>query len=393
MPPTITINKGYEGFNVSEYEIPSCGVEDVDRAIFNLFDKTIDFEVKVNEQTKHVPVVFAAGERFALARRQQPIRDNNNALVLPLIAIKRTNIGYKTEAEAGGTAISFRQTSDYVIKKRLDSSDRDYQNIINKMGIKNQDNVSSRGHFQLSDVSPGNSNIPGTFASRRNGPGIAFGQGTIMQPFNNDIDNNIFEVITVPYPVFIQVNYNVIFWCQYMQQMNQMFETLLMKTTGTGREFQVTTQGGYKLTAFLQGAFTSGDNFEEFTNDERVIKCSFDIRVPAYILAPRHPGLGTPFRKFQSAPTIDFIINDITQNIYEEPTIPGADERSNSFILSDVELLDDTGKESLSRSQSSLKTAVNSDGKRRYENLIYRDPKSGESISRGRIVKVIERQS
>jgi hypothetical protein len=89
MPIKEILKKGYEGFNVpDDFKIPPCGIEDVDRAVFELFDKRLAFEVKVNEQTTKVPVVFAAGERFALTKRLKPIRDKNNALVLPLIALK-----------------------------------------------------------------------------------------------------------------------------------------------------------------------------------------------------------------------------------------------------------------------------------------------------------------
>lgn len=389
-----SIKKGYEGFNVPNYEIPSCGIEDVDRAVFNLYDKILAFEVTAKEQTTRVPVVFAAGERFALTRRQRPIRDKNNALILPVIAIKRGAIGYKTEAEAGGTPISFRQTTDYVIRKRLAETDRDYQNIINKLSIKNQSNVSSRANFLLNDISPGNSNIPDKFASRRNGTGISFGSGgKLAFPIDDNLNNNIYEIITVPYPIFIQVNYNVVFWCQYMQQMNQMLETMLIKTTGIGREFQMITDKGYKFTAFLQGSFTSNDNFDEYSGDERIVKCSFDIRVPAYILAPKHPGLGTPFRSFQSAPTINFEINQINQDVNEKPIIPGSEAATREFILSDVNLINDDGTTNQSRSESSLQTVVETSGKKKYENLVYRDPKAGESIEYGRIVKKIEQQS
>lgn len=389
-----SIKKGYEGFNVPNYEIPSCGIEDVDRAVFNLYDKILAFEVTAKEQTTRVPVVFAAGERFALTRRQRPIRDKNNALILPVIAIKRGAIGYKTETDAGGTPISFRQTTDYVIRKRLAETDRDYQNIINKLSIKNQSNVSSRANFLLNDISPGNSNIPDKFASRRNGTGISFGSGgKLAFPIDDNLNNNIYEIITIPYPIFIQVNYNVVFWCQYMQQMNQMLETMLIKTTGIGREFQMTTDKGYKFTAFLQGSFTSNDNFEEYSGDERIVKCSFDIRVPAYILAPKHPGLGTPFRSFQSAPTINFEINQINQDVNEKPIIPGSEAAIREFILSDVNLINDDGTTNQSRSESSLQTVVETSGKKKYENLVYRDPKAGESIEYGRIVKKIEQQS
>lgn len=391
MRPKEQLKKGYEGFNVPEnFEFPSCGVEDVDRALFELFDKKLAFEVKVNEQTTKVPVVFAAGERFALTRRQKPIRDKNNALILPIIAIKRSSIGYKTEADAGGTAISFRQNTDYVIRKRLDPSDRAYQNVVNKLSIKNQDNVTSRAHFIKNDISPGNNTLPDTVTSRRNGPGIAYGGGKLAFGVKDNLGDNIFEVITIPYPVFVQLNYNVTFWTQYMSQMNQILETLLMKTDGQGREFHLVSNKGFTFTAFLQGSFTSGDNFDNFTEDERIIRYSFDIRIPAYILAPRHPGLPTPFRKFQTAPTIEFEIKEVKNQVATPPEFVDADSKINAFILTDINILDDQGLRVRPRDETSLRTAVTTDDGREYQTLVTREPRQGEEIDPGRIVKDIE---
>ena len=391
MPVKEQIKKGYEGYNApDDFEFPSCGVEDVDRALFELFDKKLAFEVKVNEQTTKVPVVFAAGERFALTRRQKPIRDKNNALILPLIAVKRTSIGYKTEADAGGTAISFRQNADYIIRKRLDVTDRDYQNIINKLSLKNQDNVTSRAHFITNDISPGNNVSPGTVSSRRNGAGIAFGGGRVLFGTHSNLGDNIFEIITVPYPVFIQVNYNVTFWTQYMSQMNQLLETLLIKTDGQGREFHLISNKGFKFTAFLQGSFTSGDNFDNYTDDERIIRYSFDIRVPAYILAPRHPGLGTPFRRFQSAPNIQFEFDEIRRQVAEPPESLRGEDRVNAFILTDVEVLTDDGTLSRPRAESRLQTVVQTQEGKEYQKLVTEPIRQGELIDDGRIVKKIE---
>lgn len=386
------LKKGFEGFNVPEgFSFPSCGIEDVDRALFELFDKRLAFEVKVNEQTTKVPVVFAAGERFALTRRQKPIRDKNNALILPLIALKRGTIGFKTESEAGGTAISFRQNTDYVVKKRLDTSDRDYQNIVNKLSLKNQDNVTSRAHFLNNSVSPGYGALPGTTTSRRNGPGLSYGGGRVAFPLNNEIGNNIIEVITIPYPIFIQINYDVTFWTQYMSQMNQMLETMLTKTDGQGREFRLVSNKGFEFTAFLMGSFASGDNFDNYTGTERVIKYNFSIRIPAYILAPRHPGISTPFRVFHTAPDIVFENYEIHQQVAEPPPLVGAKARTNSFILSDVETLGEDGTPVHDRAKSTLETVdKNTTGKKKYKPLVERKPRQGEKISKGRIITPIE---
>jgi hypothetical protein len=392
MPEKQQLKKGYEGFNVPDnYSIPPCGIEDVDRALFDLFDKRLAFEIKVNEQTTKVPVVFAAGERFALTKRLKPIRDKNNALILPLIAIKRTSIGHKNEQEVGGTAISFRQPADYVIRKRLDESDRDYQNIINKLAIKNQDNVSARSHFIDRATFPGQFTEPRTIATRRNGPALSYGSGRLETPINNkDLGQNIFEIITIPYPQFIGMTYNVVFWTQYMVQMNQMLESMMMKFDGQGHEFVITTSKGYQFTAFVQGPFTNNDNFDDYTNDERIIKYSFDIKVPAYILAPRHPGLGSPFRKFQSAPEINFGIYDARTQIAEEAGTPGTDAKLNKFILTDVTHISPEGNEHLDRGEDRVKATIKVGNRHEFQKIIYRDIRAGEKVITARKVTFLE---
>ena len=57
---------GYEGDGNTDYVVPSCGVEDLDLAIFNLFDKQIPLYYDFHGEVKKVPVIFATGERFAL---------------------------------------------------------------------------------------------------------------------------------------------------------------------------------------------------------------------------------------------------------------------------------------------------------------------------------------
>ncbi len=71
------IRGGYEGENHSEYTIPSCGLEDVDKAVFNLYNKDLPFFYDLNGERKKIPVIFATGERFAVLRRKKPLTDKN----------------------------------------------------------------------------------------------------------------------------------------------------------------------------------------------------------------------------------------------------------------------------------------------------------------------------
>ena len=65
-----------------DFNFPSIEIEDIDRAVFDLFDKQIAFEIEEKGSARKVPVIFASGERFALTRRKNAIRDKNNALIL-----------------------------------------------------------------------------------------------------------------------------------------------------------------------------------------------------------------------------------------------------------------------------------------------------------------------
>ena len=391
------LKTGYEGTNVPEdFSIPSVGIEDIDRAIFDLFNTRLAFETKVNNQTNRVPVIFAAGERFALTRRDNPLRDKNNVLILPLISIKRGTIGHKTQTDVFGTAISIRKTGDYYIKKRLDKSDRDYQKIVNNFRLKNQKDVATRSHIAVTSTSPGEQAVVGEVASRRQGGPLSFRDPQKFNLLNNDLTNNIYEYITVPYPKFIGVSYNVIFWTQYMQEMNQLIETFMMKFDGQAPEFILETNKGYKFTAFIQNTFSNNDNFDDFTSDERIIKKSFDIKVPGYIIAPEHPGLPSPYRRFVSAPQINFDVWEQNAPLVTEPDANRAGEIIDKFTLTDVAVLNNNGNEVTRRGEENLRVIENIqnpfDGQTqaKYLKVTSRVPKAGETILTAQKIKKID---
>ena len=87
-------------------------------AIFDLFDKKLSFEVKSQNKLQKVPVIFASGERFALTRRKNPLRDKDNALILPIISIVRNDIDFSPSQGGKGTAIAFREQTRYTVKYR-----------------------------------------------------------------------------------------------------------------------------------------------------------------------------------------------------------------------------------------------------------------------------------
>ena len=385
--------KSFDGNNAPvDFDIPSIGIEDIDRAIFQLFDNKISFEVSHKGTLQKVPVIFASGERFALTRRKNPIRDSENALILPLVSIMRQNIDFSPAQAGKKTAIAFREQESYVIKYRLNERDRKYQNIINKQGLKNQINVSSENNFLLNTPTPGFSVKPDAVSTRRSSANIGFSSVANVS-LGESLGRNMFEIIEIPYPEFVAVTYDVVFWTQYMKQSNQMIETLLLNFTGQGEEIPMTTEGGYQLVAFFTGPFSnSGTNLDEFTESERIIKHSFSVTIPGYILNPKHPGMPKLLRSYVSAPEINFGIfsGDAEVIDYQPERIRDKVKR---HVLQDLTNL----KESELQRGESREVLVNkivnpftNSTKTQFSKVRLRNQRSGETVASSELIEEIE---
>lgn len=387
--------KNYDKPTTADYSIPEAGIEDIDRAVFKLFDKDISFEIVTNNELTKVPVVFAAGERFALTRRKNPIRDNNNTIILPIISILRSTVDFSTSQGGRGSAITTRDQPSYIIKRRLSEADRDYQNLVNKFSIKNQDNVSSRNNFGSSDINPGNTSIPGSFASRRQSNSLKFSKkaNSITLDSQAALGNNIFEIIQIPYPIFLTLDYKITFWTQYMSEMNEMQEIYLSNMKGQSEEFVVISDKGYEYVAKSSTTFSSDTNLSNYTDSERLIKCTFDIKVSGYILNSKNPGLPNQIRSFVSAPFIEFGYNAVDGNVVKRDSEYNFDRDVNKFTLSDVESNEEIDADPNDLGvQRLVENPFTSEKEVKFLKILTTDQRSGETVISSQIIKKIDNQ-
>lgn len=313
------LRSGYEEPSSPDLTIPSCGIEDVDVSLFNLFSKEIPLYVVTNDESKRVPVIFAAGEKWAMIKKNKLIRDKNNTLILPLITIVRNTISQDTNADVTGRGIN-QQTGELVVKRRLATSDRNYQNLINKVLIPSQDNVALN---PSSSIQISTDRDVGSLS----GDLDIVGGGLLKQ----DLRKNVYEVLTLPTPQFYTATYEITIWTQYMQQMNQVIEALLASFLPQGQSWKLLTPKGYWFIASLvDGNFTPENNFSEMSTDERIIKTKLTVKVPAYLFANNVTGAPVPIKRFVSSPEITFEIatnetQEVSGDSIEEPWL-GADD-------------------------------------------------------------------
>jgi len=396
---------GREGDNVPNFSIPPAGIEDVDRAVYDLFNEQIPFQVVqrgkqgaltqptrgATESAVRVPVIFATGERFAHVKRLIPFRDNNNTIILPLISVGRKSIELGTPSIMPG--ITHRGVSDFVLTRKLAAEDADYQRLINKMRYRNADDIASRSNFTLQDVAPGSQSAPGTIASRRNEGNLSYLEPEDNDPLLTRIGDNIFEIVTMPYPIFFSASYEVVFWAQYTQHMNTMLETLASARSGIGQEYKIKSKKGYFYIAELEPSTSLNNNTDNFAEEERIIKTSLTFKVMGYIIATQHPGQTSPFRRFLSAPTIDFETIQSTGDL-EVPvdnSVPSGDE--SKFLLSDLKEIDPRGRDATQRGQelATVPDTIEDPFTGSRVRVTKRVARKGESVASGRLIVDLER--
>jgi len=287
---------GVEGLDIpQDFQMPSCGIEDVDRAMFKLFNEDIPLYYLLDGDLKKIPTIFGAGERAFLLRRKEPIRDVSGALILPMISILRTSIQQDVQGGIGPG------NGELVIKKKLSEDDKSWKKLKNFQNLQNAKDVQGTG--DLSNIS------------------------LAINP-----NNSIYEVIVIPVPRFYQATYEVTFWAQYQSQMNNMIEAYTSSyNLRSTRSHRIESPKGWWFVANSDESISFENNIDNYTDDERILKATITINVTGYLLGPSFPGAPNDVRRYISAPRISFDIADTDIKSVPSSRIPSGNAEDYTF--------------------------------------------------------------
>ncbi len=301
-----------------DFVLPSAGIEDVDRAVFKLFDEQLPLFNEVKGKTERIPVVFATGERAFILRRNKPLTDRSGALILPLVSIMRSGLDQAPTAGGFGVRTGKGQIE---LKRRKFIDSIDIHNSENAEGLLNQTNVvNSNKHL---------------------GPSVrGYRQQNGTAAIKNKLNAPVVEIISMPNPRYFSVTYEITFWAQYLQQMNDMLEAVITNYThNTGRSFRLESDKGYWYVGYVDSVLNGDLNFDSMTDAERIVKYNFSISVNGYIINPDYPGSQNIVRRTLSAPKISF---DTKLNSSSAQTVVAImSGRPEDYINEDLETTDD----------------------------------------------------
>ena len=229
---------------VKETLLHPSNLEDIDTALHD-YIKNLNIHVDSNKGRKEVAVTWVSAERSFQVKNNPDLRDGNDVYILPSIMVERTNI-VKDLTRKGGVYGNIAQPGDgklgkITIARRI-------------VADKTQDNVNA--------------------VAKR-----LYGQSTYKYNKNNKV---VYETITIPMPVYVNIEYEVSLRAEYIQQINEMATPFL--NTGLGINYVPLHRNGHTYELFLQDTYSANNNVSSLGQEERKYETKLNLRVLGYII-------------------------------------------------------------------------------------------------------------
>ena len=248
MPPDSNI--------ISETIIQPSTLENIDSAIYEHVDDKFNIFASTNKGWKKVPVIWISSERSYQIKNRKELRDSNGILVLPLITVERVAVT-KDPTKKGIFYGNIPPVGDYkggsvVINKKI-----------------NQDKTAN---FANADTLKSQNLVDGGARHNR--------RGQINWPRPNK--KIVYQSMSIPIPVYIDINYSITLRTEYQQQMNEMLVPFITKTGGIN--YFVMERNDHRYEAFIQQEFAQDNNISALDTDERTYQTKVDISVLGYLI-------------------------------------------------------------------------------------------------------------
>jgi len=235
---------------LKELELQPSTIETIDRALFEFIDDELDIFCTTNKGFKKVPFIWAGAERAFQIKHDRELRDVNGWLIYPIMSMERTGISksltergaYYAAAQNLGDAKGGSMTIARTIKQDKTAN---FANADSKRLISN-------------NVGTGQNNFP-----RK----------------NNKV---VYETITIPIPVYLEVNYTLTVMAEYQQQINEIITPFMTRTGAIN--YTVVEKDNHRFEVFIDSDYALNNNASGLLEDARGYETQINFRVLGYIM-------------------------------------------------------------------------------------------------------------
>ena len=184
-------------------------LETVDFAIYHWLRDALDLHTTTQEGFEKVPVIWASAERAFQAKRDKDYRDQDGTLVLPIVTIERTNVvkdpSRKGTAWANIPPVDDEKGGSITIARRIKQD--------KTANFANADSWRKSTDASMISFSPA---------------GVEQRTYPKKDQFNRPMENKkvVYQTITVPMPVYLDITYSIMIKTEYQEQMNDLVTPL-----------------------------------------------------------------------------------------------------------------------------------------------------------------------
>ena len=234
-------------------------METVDFAMFEWLDEVLNISCTTNEGWEKVPCIWVAGERAgqrANRIRNLKIQNPGGAITYPVITIERSSVA-KDPTRKGAFYGNIMPVQDAkggsVMIARLIQSDKtaDFLNADSARGAGVDGRVKHTG-------------------------------GQINFPSKKKNKKIVYEQISIPMPVYVDITYTINIQTEYQQQMNEITQPFMTKTYGVNQFF--VKKDGHRFECFVQPDFSQENNVSNMGEDRRIFITSISVKTIGYLI-------------------------------------------------------------------------------------------------------------
>jgi len=223
--------------------LPST-IENIDAALTDYLHD-LNIFATTNKGWEKVPVVWTSAERNFQIKDNKDLRDSSGAFIKPVITIERT-----------------------AISKDLTRKGKIYAAVPNATDIKGGAVTIARQINQEKS-----SNFANAEAKR------LYKQKTFK---TNDKSKAVYETITIPIPVNVELSYSLTIHAEYQQQINEMITPFITRPGGIN--LVMIKKNRHRYEAFIQASFDSSNNLSSLASEERKFETKVEIKVIGYLI-------------------------------------------------------------------------------------------------------------
>tara|TARA_R100000664_G_C2717585_1_gene112134 strand:- start:40 stop:945 length:906 start_codon:yes stop_codon:yes gene_type:complete len=249
-PDDFSLTRGTDLAPLKELDFQPSTIETIDRALFDYIDEELDIFCSTNKGFKKVPFIWAGAERAFQIKHDRELRDVNGFLIYPIMSLERTGIS-KDLSKRGAFYAAVENRSD--VKGGLMTVAREIK----------QDKTAN-------------------FANADAKKQIVLNVGVSQNNFPKKNKKVVYETITVPVPVYIEVSYTLTVMAEYQQQINEMITPFMTKTGGIN--YAVIEKNNHRFEMFIDSDYALNNNAASLLEDARGYETQISFRIIGYIV-------------------------------------------------------------------------------------------------------------